>query len=357
MSKKKIEFSGGIAAASMLFFGTISSVTSKVQMLFTAPGYHGIVHYFEKPGFQVFTMFFSMSFAIFICPYWGPKGPINLRDYSFRKYLLPIFTSILGTIATFVMTAGLTRISVSIYMMLRGGLSIFSSIFSIIFLKRHILTHQWIGIGLNFISLIIVGISGTLSTSDSRHSWIDRLIGVLMVIGSIILQGAQLVWDEYMLQDLNIPIMLVVAMEGIWGVLISLFCVIPLCFIIPGNDPSQMGGSLENIFDSFIMLGNSWQISLILLASCIAILGYDSSGMTVTSTMSSVHRTIFEALRTLTTWIFMLFITACGSPYGEHWNKWSWLQLAGFCLLVVSSLIFNGVIHVGKKKENEQLLN
>jgi len=352
----KIKFEKHIAAASMLFFGTISSATAKIQMIFPSAGYNGEIHYFEKPSFQVLIVFFSMSLGILICPFWGPTGPINLKSYTFRQYLLPIFTSVLGTFANFIMTAGLTRIGASIQMMLRGGLTIFSSIFSIIFLKRHIHRIQWIGIAMMVFALVIVGISGIMNDSDTNHSWSDRLKGMAMVICGLVFQGGQLVYDEYLIKELNIPIMIVLGMEGVWGVLISLLIVCPFCLIVPGKDPSLFGGSLENIGDSFQMLAHSTNLALIILASIFAIFGYDTSGMTVTGTLSSVHRTIYEALRPLTTWVFMLFITLCGSPYGETWSKWSWLQLGGFVILVFSSLVFNNVFHweLSDSGENNQ---
>jgi hypothetical protein len=66
--------------------------------------------------------------------------------------------------------------------------------------------------------------------------------------------------------------------------------------------------------------------------------------MTVTARASAVHRTIFEALRTATTWVAMLLIALITPDYGEKWEVWSWLELAGFVLLVFASLVFNDVV-------------
>jgi hypothetical protein len=66
--------------------------------------------------------------------------------------------------------------------------------------------------------------------------------------------------------------------------------------------------------------------------------------MTVTSRASAVHRTIFEALRTATTWGAMLFIGLFAPGFGEQWEIWSWMELGGFFLLVYASLIFNNVL-------------
>ena len=103
---------------------------------------------------------------------------------------------------------------------------------------------------------------------------------------------------------------------------------------------------MEYIGDTLIMLKNSWKIATITAATVIIIACYDTAGMTVTSLLSSVHRTIFEALRTLTSWVAMLLIGIFSKEYGEQWQKWSWLELAGFALLVYSSLVFNKVVRI-----------
>lgn len=317
---------------------------------------------------QVFIMFFGMSFAMIVGLFWGPtNGPMNLKAFSLYQYVISSLNSACATVAIFVNTVGLTRINVSIFMMLRGSLSIFSTLFSIIFLKKKFKKHQWIGIILTIVSLIIVGIAGVMISDNNtkknfhnttfsepiensmkndqseRFTWVDRLVGVIIVIIAQVIQGWQLVFDEYMTQKLELPVMLVVGMEGVWGVLIMLFIGFPFCFIVPGKDPSPLGGSLENVYDSLLMIKNSSSILLICIIACVAIGCYDISGMSVTATMSSVHRTIFEALRTLTTWVTMLII-GLFSNFGEKWKNWSWLELAGFVLLVYSSFIFNGVV-------------
>ena len=55
-------------------------------------------------------------------------------------------------------------------------------------------------------------------------------------------------------------------------------------------------------------------------------------------------RTIFEAVRTAVIWVVDLMIYywfAPNSVYGESWNTYSWIQLAGFLLLIYSSQCYN----------------
>ena len=66
--------------------------------------------------------------------------------------------------------------------------------------------------------------------------------------------------------------------------------------------------------------------------------------MLVTSELTAVHRTIFEALRTFFIWIVDLIIYQIDEDFGEDWDNWSFMQLAGFLILVVAMLIYNRVI-------------
>jgi len=238
----------------------------------------------------------GMALAIFICPRWGPRGPVNFKQMTLKQYVYPIFSSILGTLNMIILCCGLTRIELSTCMMLHGGLSIFSTIFSIIFLKRHVYFHQWAGIFLTMLSLLIVGFSGVHNDTDTRHTPKDRAFGIILVLCALVLQGGELVWDEYMLKVKKLPIMFVVAMEGVWGLFIVIFIMWPLGFILPGRDPSPTGGSFENPIDTFLMAFHSSALFFLIIAGIVTVLIYNTFGMIITCTMSSMHRTIFEAL-------------------------------------------------------------
>jgi hypothetical protein len=231
--------------------------------------------------------------------------------------------------------------------MLRGSLSIWSAFFAIIFLKRRFHAYQWIGLVFTVLSMIIIGIAGVqMSGFGTNYDWTDRLVGVILILGGQVLQGGQLVWDETMLTRFKLPVLLVVGMEGVWGMVIEIVIGQWFTFIFPGNDPSPLGGSLEYWGDTMISLSHSWKLVVIGIASVISIGAYDCSGMTVTARASAVHRTIFEALRTATTWVAMLLIELFAPDYGERWEVWSWLELGGFVLLVFSSLVFNDVLRI-----------
>ncbi len=63
---------------------------------------------------------------------------------------------------------------------------------------------------------------------------------------------------------------------------------------------------------------------------------YNFCGLSVTKSLSAVHRTLIDALRTICVWSIDLFIYYyVDESFGEAWGHYSWVQIIGFgCLLV-----------------------
>jgi hypothetical protein len=66
-------------------------------------------------------------------------------------------------------------------------------------------------------------------------------------LGAQFVQASQFVFEELLLHDFDAPALVVVGMEGVWGLVISVCMSIPLCWYLPGDD---VGGHYENFEDS-----------------------------------------------------------------------------------------------------------
>lgn len=76
---------------------------------------------------------------------------------------------------------------------------------------------------------------------------------------------------------------------------------------------------------------------------------YNMSGIAVTGALSAVHRVMIEALRTLIVWAFGLSIHYLVDPksaLGEVWTPYSWLEVAGFLLLVIGQVIYGAMVKI-----------
>lgn len=348
-------------------------------------GFGGITHTFDKPFFQSIAMFLSMVLALpvqeiisyfqrrsaqkkkaALSPERSPLLPedsvINdsegesttsaAEPAAPKKHKSPFLIMIpaaFDLIASTIMTFGLIYISVSIFQMLRGSMVIFSTILTRIFLKgRRVRRYQLLGVVLAVVAICLVGVAGVLVPQANMSAGIGQTImGICLVILSQIIQAGQIVVEEFLLADLNMPPLRVVGFEGLWGLLFMIFIACPLAYVIPGKDYSPMPkNSLENTYDSLLCLGSNGYLIIAVVVFCIAVLVYNCYGMLITNAFSAVNRTIFEAARTAVIWIVDLIIQAIfpGSPFGELWSKWSFLELIGFIILVFSSLVYNRVI-------------
>lgn len=388
---KKAHFISG-----MLIFGTCTSIMMKVQLVMMCTGFGGITHTFDKPFFQSIAMFLSMLLALptnelisYIkrrtsktassssssssSPVSTEKSPL-LPDEAIindsegakaaaitggaedaahpKKHKNPLIIMVpaaFDLIASTIMTFGLIYISVSIFQMLRGSMVIFSTILTRIFLKgRRVRRYQLLGVVLAVIAICLVGTAGVLVPQANMTAGIGKTVfGIVLVILSQVIQAGQIVVEEFLLADLNMPPLRVVGFEGLWGLLLMVVVACPLAYVIPGKDFSPMPqNSLENTYDSFICLGSNTNLIWAVVVFCLAVLFYNCYGMLITDSFSAVNRTIFEAVRTAVIWIVDLIIQAIfpGSPFGELWSKWSALELVGFIILVFSTLVYNRVI-------------
>jgi hypothetical protein len=65
----------------------------------------------------------------------------------------------------------------------------------------------------------------------------------------------------------------------------------------------------------------------------------------VAKSLSTIHRTLIDAMRTLFIWSVDLFIFYNVDPsFGEEWTTYSPLQLFGFGILVTGTLMYNQII-------------
>ena len=73
----------------------------------------------------------------------------------------------------------------------------------------------------------------------------------------------------------------------------------------------------------------------------LSIASFNFSGLTISKNVSSTARTIVDTLRTIVIWLF--FLTMPFLPE-ETKETFSWLQLLGFFILILGSLIYNEIL-------------
>merc|ERR1719188_1795148 len=117
-----------------------------------------------------------------------------------------------------------------------------------------------------------------------------------------------------------------VGLEGLFGCFIG---VVLLTFL-------QRTG-IEKSTEAMYMLQSSGWLQFGCVASMFSIAFFNWSGVTVTQQASAVARSTIDVSRTSIIWVVELLL---------RWNTFSALQLVGFSILVVGTLIYNAILRV-----------
>lgn len=267
--------------------------------------------------------------------------------------ILPTFLDLLGTTFGGI---GLVYCSASVWQMLRGSIIIFTGILSRIFLKRKMLPYRWFSICFTIVGLVCVGVCGVLTAkeedtknSDSedggKSNVFTQILGIVLILIGQFVAACQMVVEEKLLKGKNFAPMHIVGLEGIFGIIAMVFIVLPILFFIPGSQPGPFGYDVyENSIDAFIQIGHSVPLIIYCLLYLLSIAFYNFFGLSVTKYLTCVHRTLIDACRTIVVWAFELTLHACDSKHGEKFTRYSWIQVAGFVLLILGTLFYNSII-------------
>ncbi|KAF4744745.1 hypothetical protein FOZ63_000164 [Perkinsus olseni] len=339
-------------AAVMLLTGSMNTLSKKAMFETCAPSITGHTRAdcpsgqepFNKPWTQNLAMFLGESMLLFVVLYKqrqqypaSDRRPPRPPPYFFAP---PAALDLLGTGFSGI---GMNFISASVWQMMRGSIVVFTAILSVLLLGRTMHRSKIFAICCTVLGLALVGASSVLDTksSSSSHGGLASLVGIGFTILGQLCGATQMITEERLLKSRRCPSSLVVGMEGIWGIA-SMLVVLAAMSWVPGDD----NGSYENTRDSLYKLETSTTILTLMITYFLSISVFNLCGMTVARRLSSVHRTMLDSLRTMLVWIAQLsFYYIFGSSrYGTPWSAHSWLQLAGFLICVVGTLLYNDVI-------------
>jgi drug/metabolite transporter (DMT)-like permease len=358
----------------LLVFGSLNTLTTKIQFEMVSVGVDGKFKHFQKPWFGTLTMFLGMCIVLLIhfinvanrqrtkgsmddkaarLLETGQQATVTAPSFWMSAKLISI-PAILDLLATALCFIGLLVVPASVSQLMRASMIIFSAILSVLFLKRKLHGYHWFGVFLCTLAIGVVGYANmraaAVVASNQPVGTPDEssmvLFGMGLIIVGQVVQASQVVFEEKLLRGYAIEPFHIVGMEGCVGSLAMIFIVFPILYFVPGSDA---GGSSENIYDTYVMLKNSSSLQYLVLLYVFSVFTYNMSGMLVTYALSAVHRTMLEASRTAVIWIIDLLIhyyIAPSSSFGEVWTNWSWLQLIGFVILIAGQSVYSEMLRV-----------
>jgi len=142
---------------------------------------------------------------------------------------------------------------------------------------------------------------------------------------SCLVQGSQYVFEERVMTVDGAPALIVVGMEGFWGIIFSICICWPCFYLCPGSDK----GSMENLYDAVIMLNNSSTLTTYLLTFLVSVSLYNVFAVLITNLLNSIWHAILDNFRPIAVWgtDLVIFYALSDGRYGENW-EWpgSYLQ-------------------------------
>ena len=292
-------------------------------------------------------------------------GVRGLRELGWRNAAICAIPALFDIFASAISAIGLLYVTASSYQMLRGAVIIATGALSAIFLKKKLRRFELAGMALAVAGVALVGLAGYVASADVQHathaasrkaagdepatSASKKIVGVILVLVAQILGAGQMVVEERFLKGRNLPPAFVVGCEGCCGALLMLCIVLPITAALPGK-PGE--GIHEDAVTAASRLTHSGLALGFVLAFFSSVAYYNFVGQSVTKHLSAIHRVLVDTCRTPSVWLTSLVLfystgSADGksTQYGAGWTaKGSWIQLAGFLVLVAGSFIYYQVV-------------
>ena len=269
---------------------------------------------------------------------------------------LPACCDITGTT---LMNVGLLFVAASIYQMTRGALVLFVGLFSVIFLKRKLFAYHWFSLVIVVLGVGLVGLAGAIYSGDKQvadpqdkidlkvvallardvvakaadEDVVRTIVGIFLIAFAQIFTATQFVLEEWILENYALEPLKVVAWEGLFGLLVTVFIQIILHFTVGVSKAGKYG--YFDAEEGYHEIFTNRAIGISSLFIMVSIGGFNFFGLSVTRSISATSRSIIDTCRTLFIWIVSL---------GLGWETFKWLQVAGFALLVYGTFMFNDLI-------------
>ncbi|XP_017129976.1 solute carrier family 35 member F6-like [Drosophila elegans] len=250
--------------------------------------------------------------------------------------LTMILPTLLDAVASILLFSGLHLTYASSFQMIRGSATIFTGIFSSMFLNHPLICRHWLAI--STISLALVGIiyADIQSVRDDNNTlpckdYKSILTCDLLIIIAEILHGLQYVCEEKQLKTSNVTPLQAAGWQGIFGLVITSLLAIGMHFlpsIRPFNDSSR--GVFDDWSDLYSALKGNPYLILALIGFTISCAPYNSIGLFITMDSTSTNRLLVDAVRILFIWMFV-------------WNK-DYVNLAmiiGFVVLIMGIKLYS----------------
>ena len=288
----------------------------------------------SRPFFASALLFFGMTFTL--VPFFifrnGKDGVTKLNRQVFLNMLIPSLLEFIGQ-AMFMM--GMLNIPMSLSLTLKGARVAFSAILLVVFLKRKLFAFHWFAVVTTLIGLGVASVQSLVHPTGNSKSIGDTLIGIALILAGEFIRSLRTVIEEKLMKKLHYDAMLVVGIQG----LIAFCLTIPTLFVVSAVGQEDINMTLHQFSSSPLIYGLAATFP-------ITVSGLFISGAFVTKLMSAVHNALTTILTNGIVWGITIVIHVIDSHRGVKLELLALVQLLGFAIVLVSSLIYDSILRL-----------
>jgi hypothetical protein len=101
------------------------------------------------------------------------------------------------------------------------------------------------------------------------------------------------------------------------------------------NNPRHV---IEDAVDAFYMIKNNMLLLVPITGTIFSIAFFNFAGISVTKEISATTRMVLDSMRTIIIWVVSMSIG------WQHFNEYTYYQIAGFMVLLFGMCIYNNII-------------
>ena len=204
--------------------------------------------------------------------------------------------------ASSLMFVALTMTPASVYQMMRGFVTVFAAMFSVIFLKKKQYRHHILGLVMIFVALVEVGIVAIFLGKPDDNLVGSVAAGIFLIIIAQLFAAGLFVVEEYFLGDYYLDPFKVVGLEGMFGFLYFLFA-LPIFQAIQCDFVLCNFGYVENSSYAFYQMTDNPLLIVYTIGIMISIACFNVSGVSTTKLASAAQRSTVDTTRTVFIWV------------------------------------------------------
>jgi hypothetical protein len=286
----------------------------------------------KRPGIQHIGSLHGLNSASKHAVQWVHRIPFWLK---------PLIPGVFNLCNSAMRWASLIYVPASIAEMLISGLElVLSVVASRVIRKRLVSKRRWIGVGIVTLGILVVGLvhllkQGDEDEEDSSRSRLGQWIGILLIVGQCIMSVLQDLCEELFMQEAHFPPMLLLGMEGLFGLVIGSVVYFPLASKLTG---------LSSEDQSFVQLvEEDWTVALAVVGLVFLFCVTGIFNILATAVTSSMTRNVWKNFRTILVWLFglVIFYASGNDELGEAWLiPESFAILLGFAIMVYGAHVY-----------------